>query len=211
MNPLNSDLEGRRIHEWLATVESNEEKTKGVVGFFYRLYINETAKYLKDYRSSLILDVGSGEGVILKDTHLKSIQIDISYDRLVTAKKYNSRLVCADAYKLPFKNNSFECVLLIAILEHVRRPYEIIKEVYRVAKDSAKIVIVIPNDINMSIGRALLLKFPPRYPGHLSFITPAKLKLWLGDGFIVEEAYPLPFRNLGFALGMYYFLVARKA
>ena len=210
MQGLNSDSRGRRVHELLASIESNEEKTKGIVGFFYRMYINETIKFLQDCQGSLILDVGSGEGVILKDTCLKSVQIDISYKRLLDARKYNSSLICADAYKLPFKENCFECILLIAILEHVRTPFEIIKEVYRVAKINAKIVILIPNDINMSLGRALLFKFPPRYPGHLSFITPCKLKVWLKDRFIVEQAYPLPFRNLGFALGMYYFLVARK-
>jgi len=198
------------FNEWLATFDSNESKTKGIVGFFYKMYINETLKNLKMFKDSLILDVGSGEGVILKDSRIKSIQLDISELRLKEARKYNNRLVCADAKNLPFKKCAFGCVLMIAILEHVSNPIEIIRETKRILKVDGNVIILIPNDINMSIGRLILFKFPPRYPGHLSFITPGKLKKWLNNDFYIEKSYPLPFKFMPFAFGLYYFLTARK-
>lgn len=203
-------LKKKDLNEWLATFDSNEAKTKGIVGFFYKKYIHETLDNIKEFNDSLILDVGSGEGILFKDSRIKSIQLDISELRLKEAKKYNNRLICADAINLPFKKSTFDCVLLIAILEHETNPIRVIKEVSSVLKVNGKVIILIPNDINMSIGRLILLKLPPRYPGHLSFITPRKLKKWLKNDFFIKKSYAMPFKFIPFAFGLYYFLAARK-
>jgi hypothetical protein len=62
----------------------------------------------------------------------------------------------------------------------------------------------------MSAGRLLLQKFPIRYPDHLTFTTPRKMRRWLREGFSIREAFTLPFRGLPFAMNLYYFVVAER-
>ena len=63
----------------------------------------------------------------------------------------------------------------------------------------------------MSVGRLLLRKFPIRYPDHLTFTTPGKMRRWLADGFRITEAFHLPFRALPFAANLYHFVVAERS
>ncbi len=204
-----SNQSERVLHEIVAQRNSHEDQTKGIVGWFYRFYIQEIIKFIKK-KQGLILDVGCGEGIIFKEADIKTIQLDVSLTRLKRAKKYNNLLVCADAYSLPFKDNTFDSVLLVAVLEHTSEPWEILVVSYRVLKPNGSLVVVIPNDINMSIGRLLLGKWPPRYPGHFTFITPKLLSQWIKGYFSISVSYPLPFRRISFWLNMYYFAIMKK-
>ncbi len=71
-------------------------------------------------------------------------------------------------------------------------------------------IIVVPNDVTMSAGRLLLRKFPIRYPDHVTFTTPGKMRQWLADGFRIRETFHLPFRFLPFAMNLYHFVVAER-
>jgi SAM-dependent methyltransferase len=137
--------------------------------------------------------------------------MDVSMTRVERAAGKGRYLLCADGYQLPFASESFEVVLLVAVLEHTREPWRILAEVRRVLKRSGRALIVVPNDVTMSVGRLLLGKFPIRYPDHLTFTTPAKMARWLSDGFSLREGFTLPFRRLPFAANLYYLAVAEKA
>ena len=80
----------------------------------------------------------------------------------------------------------------------------------RVLKPGGRVIMVVPNDATMSVGRLLLRKFPIRYPDHLTFTTPGKMRRWLADGFRINEAFHLPFRPLPFAANLYHFVVAER-
>ena len=67
-----------------------------------------------------------------------------------------------------------------------------------------------PNDWTMSAGRLLLGKFPIRYPDHLTFTTPRRMRRWLADGFQIVEASCCRSGSLPFAMNLYYFVVAAK-
>lgn len=201
----------RTLHERVAQKESHEAQTRGVVGWFYRMYIDNTREFLTRNPGTLVLDIGCGEGVILRDSGFLSIQLDISMSRLRKARAGGGDLlICADGKDLPFPSESFDIVLLIGVLEHVHQPEHIVDEMWRVLKKEGKAVVAVPNDVWMSLGRLLLFKWPPRYPGHLSWISPRRIRRMAEERFAVEEAFALPFKRLPFELNMSYRTVLRK-
>ena len=80
----------------------------------------------------LVLNIGSGnsprqDGVVNLDM--------MDYD--------NVDIVC-DIHHLPFKDNSIDAVMSLAVLEHVREPALVLKEVHRVLKTGGRVFSVIP-------------------------------------------------------------------
>ena len=55
----------------------------------------------------------------------------------------NVDIVC-DIHRLPFKDNSIDAVMSVAVLEHVREPALVLKEVHRVLKTGGRVFSVIP-------------------------------------------------------------------
>jgi SAM-dependent methyltransferase len=211
MGPANPrELTERELHEWVADVEGHDSQVTGVVGYFYRMYRDEVLTRVNGMRGRDILEVGCGEGMMFDGTGTHPVQMDVSITRVRRASGKCRRLLCADGYDLPFARESFDIVLLVAVLEHTREPWRILAEARRVLKPGGRAVMVVPNDVTMSVGRLLLRKFPVRYPDHLTFTTPSKMRRWLSDGFRVREAFPLPFRFLPFAVNLYQFVVAER-
>ena len=52
--------------------------------------------------------------------------------------------VVADAHHLPFQTNEFDCVVCIAVLEHVLNPTQVVKEVHRVLKPGGLFLVSVP-------------------------------------------------------------------
>ena len=203
-------LSERELHERVAEVDPHDSQVTGVVGYFYRMGQREVLSRVQGYRGGEVLEIGCGDGMMFNDSGIHPVQMDVSMTRLRRARARAKRLLCADAYDLPFSDGSFQVVLLIAVLEHTREPWRILAEAHRVLRPGGRVIIVVPNDLTMSLGRVLLLKFPPRYPDHVTFFTPGRTRKWLAGRFELDEAFPLPFRSLGFLLNLYYFVVARK-
>jgi SAM-dependent methyltransferase len=194
----------------VAEVEGHDSQVTGVVGYFYRLYRSEVLARVDGIRGRDILEVGCGEGMMFDGTGIAPVQMDVSMTRVVRAAGKCRFLLCGDGYQLPFAAGSFDAVLLVAVLEHTREPWRILAEARRVLAPGGRAIMVVPNDVTMSAGRLALRKFPIRYPDHLTFTTPRRMRRWLSDGFRVTEAFHLPFRGLPFAVNLYHFIVAEK-
>jgi SAM-dependent methyltransferase len=208
MNPR--ELSERALHDYVAEVEGHDTQVTGVVGYFYAMYRAEVLKRVAGIPGRDILEVGCGEGMMFDGTGTHPVQMDVSMTRVERAVGKAPLLLCADGYQLPFADDAFRVVLLVAVLEHTREPWRILAEARRVLKPGGIAIAVVPNDITMSVGRLLLRKFPIRYPDHLTFTTPGRMHRWLARGFRVREGFTLPVRWLPFAANLYYFAVAEK-
>ena len=96
-------------------------------------------KYLSDHlkKDSKILIIGGGSigsGAddffsICKKKAIKIDSIDVYFSHNITA--------IADAHYLPFENESYELVIIQAVLEHVINPNRVVEEIYRILKNNA--------------------------------------------------------------------------
>jgi 2-polyprenyl-3-methyl-5-hydroxy-6-metoxy-1,4-benzoquinol methylase len=114
-------------------------------------------KFSKDFSSSLvqdahrILDIGCGIG---KFTYLvrgqNAVGIDLELEALKTANKFctRSNFVVASALALPFRDGSFDLVLMWEIIEHVpvETEIEVLSEIYRISCLDSKLLLSTPYD-----------------------------------------------------------------
>ncbi len=92
----------------------------------------------------MILDVGCGKqarGTVNIDLYPKEIEHRVRRERLNC--HIISNFVVADAQHLPFKSHSFTEVCSSHVLEHIKNPYLMIREMLRVAKQ--KVLIEVPH------------------------------------------------------------------
>jgi SAM-dependent methyltransferase len=88
---------------------------------------------INEFKDGIILDNGCG---------LRSVY----YDNVVNFEiaDYPTTDVLGIGEKLPFKSNSFDAVFSLAVLEHVKNPFECAREIVRVLKPSGKLYCVVP-------------------------------------------------------------------
>ncbi len=120
------------------------------------------AKYLKSLdlnldENSLVLDAGSGTGIVTLGFHdanlqaKKTVALDLSFNSLKVSreefekdKKVESKNICAvqgNVLKMPFADETFDLVLTCGVLEYV--PLETgLTEMARILKRGAKLVLI---------------------------------------------------------------------
>lgn len=90
-----------------------------------------------------ILDVGCGIGDLL-GYNKKIIGVDINPNTVAYCKNkgFDARLMEVD--HLPFQSETFECVVLDNVLEHIENPKPLLNEISRVLKKKGLLVIGVP-------------------------------------------------------------------
>lgn len=86
--------------------------------------------------NSRILNLGSGSGLFDHKIKIPMLNLDVISN--------NRTHVVADGHFLPFKDDSFDCVFSNAVLEHVRKPWEVAREMERVTKPGGYIIVNLP-------------------------------------------------------------------
>jgi len=135
-----------------------------VVQYLNRVYLRNITALVKRAGPRRLLDVGCGEGVVLRhlDRHLRGVDViglDVDGTGLRVAQSQNSvSLVQGSVYDLPFASGSFDLVLCCEVLEHVERPAAAIAELARVSR--AGVLLSVPNEpiwrlSNMARGKYL--------------------------------------------------------
>lgn len=98
-----------------------------------------------------VLDLGCGDGDY--SVRLKELGFDVKAADLDIARFKNSGKIdfqeCDVSKKLPFADSSFDYILLAEVVEHLKNPYDVIREIGRVLKKEGKLVLSTPNVLNM--------------------------------------------------------------
>ena len=96
-----------------------------------------------------VLDVGCGTGLFFSHVAAKAenlVGVDVSGKLLLQARERarnwgNAHLVQADGDHLPFKNGAFDIVFVFTVLQNMPAPVETLKEIRRIAKRNAPMVV----------------------------------------------------------------------
>jgi ubiquinone/menaquinone biosynthesis C-methylase UbiE len=95
------------------------------------------------------LDVGCGEGYVLVEASergWKAHGIDVSDNRIVSAKGQDILFSLGDIFGAQFPDNHFDCIYMDSVLEHVLNPIAYLKELNRIIKESGVVYIGVPNE-----------------------------------------------------------------
>lgn len=156
------------------------------------LIIAEAIKiFMSNHKLKKVLDVGCGTGKLvhfLNDSGSFAIGCDLYQEAIKVAKQKNkkSTFVKASATKLPFKNDSFDLLTAISLVEHLTKKEveTFLSEASRIVRPKGYIFLVTPN-----FNSPMRFLFRRRWfgysdPTHITFFTPRSLgKLLQRHGF----------------------------
>ena len=141
------------------------------------------------------LDLGCGTGNYTLELYKRGFQVvgvDISRRMLKIAQKKlpNVKFIKANAYSLPFEDNTFDLVLSVTMLEFIHEPEKVLSEVYRVLKPGGEAVIGTMNGKSMwFIFKRMKSLFVETAYRYARFYTPKELEnLMKNAGFKETES-----------------------
>jgi alkylated DNA repair protein alkB family protein 8 len=148
-----------------------------------KIFINDIKEKEK------VLDIGCGNGrlyELLKEKEVEYVGIDNSEKLIEIARKKfpKSKFIVADALNLPFKDEEFDHVFMIAILPHIpskELQLKVLKNAYRVLKKNGSLFITCWNLFQPKLFFANLIrrfKNPKLYQGLglKDFLIPWRMK-----------------------------------
>jgi len=220
---MNEDSKQREY--WNSTVNKRSYRHP-IVEFFAKQRLEYLRPILKLSAEDRLLDIGCGDGFSTFYASRDTANL-FGVDRSTLMLEHHptrSRVACADAYALPFRNNSFDAVWSWELLHHMLQPELAIREMQRVS--SKYVVIFEPNRYNLALflyglfkrEERLLLRSTKRFLRRMVDTEGWEICLLENCGAILPNATPhflfkllrhLPFR-LPLLCGISILLVAKR-
>ena len=165
-----------------------------------------------DWRRARVADVGAGNGYFSHalGEMLRACGLDpgahlVACDALPEAFQY-APVQCAPVGadgRLPFGDASFEAVVSIEVIEHVENQFAFLRELARIAKPGALVIVTTPNTLNANSRlRTLLQGFPLLFDpvplaggnlrelsGHIHPVSPYFLALMALRAGLIEPSF----------------------
>jgi 2-polyprenyl-3-methyl-5-hydroxy-6-metoxy-1,4-benzoquinol methylase len=172
------------------------------------LRIKRILPVLKQFPECKLLDVGCGwEARLLKQIEpyiASGTGIDFKAPNIKTDKITTISTTLNDT--LPFPDNSFNVTTLMAVLEHLEKPSEILQEIHRVLQNGGMLVGTVPSKASKPVLEFLSYK--------LNIVNPEEIrdhKQYFDKKALVEILTKAGFTNIKhkyFQLGMNNFFTA---
>lgn len=147
-----------------------------------------------------LLDIGCWNGYLLEHIRETGLYqdyhgVDIVPEGIETAraKGFQAQVVDLNQQGLPFPDEHFDGVTMLAVLEHVFDPYAVIREIYRVLRPGGELIIDVPNVASLTNRMRILVGQLPITSrdsgwdgGHLHYFTKRAL-----DQFLEKEGFKI--------------------
>ena len=140
--------------------------------------VNNILALCNRYPHKTILDIGSGEGSVLKrlsdiqfGEELYSIEISRSATEAIRQREVKSLMECRffDGYNIPYEDNKFVLAILSHVIEHLEYPRKILHEASRVSK---YIFVEVPLEDNLRLKKDFVFE----RVGHINFYSPKTIR-----------------------------------
>ena len=116
--------------------------------------IDRRSESFKTDSSELILETGSGTGIISELIDKSIICTDISYEMCKQAvSKKRENVICCDAEKLPIRNDVLDGILSTEMIYYLNDPGSFLKNSYDTLRNNAKLMITVFNQDMKSVDR----------------------------------------------------------
>jgi SAM-dependent methyltransferase len=97
----------------------------------------------------LIFDCGCGIGTyaynLLSKARYVGLDVNLSSIKLAHKNHPEGMFIIGDAGKLPFKSNAFDGIICSEVLEHIVDDEAVLRELARVTRPNAKLIVTVPN------------------------------------------------------------------
>ena len=173
------------------------------------LRINRIKKYLK--KNSRIIDFGCGSNFALLNCFPKKYFTKyVGIDPLASSKLINDsvEIIKSKIEKSIVKENNFDTVVMLALLEHVDDPEKIVNKAYKLLKKNGVVVATTPSIIAKPVLEFLSYKL-----GIVSKREIEEHKQYFTPRFIKNIFYNVGFKNViikRFEFGFNILIVAKK-
>ena len=106
--------------------------------------VQRRSESLKLESSKLILETGSGSGLVTKSYNSKIICTDFSFQMCKESKRRQEFVICCDAEYLPFKKNIFDAIISAEMIYYLENPEIFIKYSKEILKPYGKLSFAFP-------------------------------------------------------------------
>lgn len=167
------------------------------------------ASQLAARKSVKAIELGCGEGFSterLRKMLPKNVKLEASefVDQLVPkAQKRNPdvKVRQESVYEIQAKDNSYDLVFLLEVLEHLDYPDVALKEIARVLKPDGYLILGVPREplwCSLNMARGKYLKNFGNTPGHFNHWSSIMLRHFIGKhfGIIKARRQPLPWTQV---------------
>ena len=131
--------------------DGENNRTDNKPDYLHYILLKRLLKDIGSPNNKKVLDIGCGYGDLLSEFKKNGAEVygvDISQESLKICNEKGISVVKADCRNIPFKDNTFDVVYSIGVVEHVMETDKAINEHMRVCKPNGIVVVIVPNRLS---------------------------------------------------------------
>ncbi len=196
--------------------EKYHKSSNFIIRFIEKKRVARIIEYLNLKNNNKIIEIGCGTGSIMqkikKGREIWGVDLSNFMLEMSQKKKYYlpTRFIKGNVENLPEEviNCKFDKIYCSEVLEHVKNPINVLKEIKKISKNSSIIVISIPNEKLINNIKIILQKlklFTLFFPNiskkmddewHLHSFNLGKLRIIVDQDYIIKNIQGIPYNWL---------------
>lgn len=162
----------------------------------YTVFKYKQAKDLIPHSNALVLDIGCGSGIgcyyLTCKRRNSIIGIDISTKPRHQLQRAVFTFIRMNCLKMGFRDNCFDAVTMLSVIEHLPNPLQCLKEIWRILKPSGTLLLSTPNRLASS---PMLNLKKPLSLDHVREYSPEELRNMLEKFFLIADLFGVDISN----------------